>query len=339
MGQLIEITQYGVAKIDRKNEPQGLSTKDLNTCVAIIAINQNKMLMIHVDTNVHTDSIAKELAWIDTPYKLIIACNKAAQKLYPMMQHKEYSVIGFLDRLKNSCTKMSISLWESLNDIDAPNGYIHVNSNGTVCLQPQKTDEPKHAGLRQAINFMNYLSLCDDSKDFYAKMDLDVQFQNGAWTDMPLLNNIAKILVNTYKISKNWQKFTTALDSITEIPKALTRLLRNNQLLFQGNFSGYSLYNDMFNNETLSDNALTTSTIDFFKQKSQTSQWKQYPENKLTGQYVGHKVKFFTFRSEKDEKDAHSFTMHLKNRGFHAELKHANNKPSVVVDVTRSYTK
>lgn len=64
-------------------------------------------------------------------------------------------------------------------------------------------------------------------------------------------------------------------------------------------------------------------------------QWRKYPENRLTGKYVGHQVCFFTMPASSAE-TAKNFTQHLKQTGFDAELKSANGKPSIVVDLTAS---
>lgn len=65
------------------------------------------------------------------------------------------------------------------------------------------------------------------------------------------------------------------------------------------------------------------------------AQWKKYPQQSLVGKYVGHQVQFFTMPLNRAE-EAKKFTQQLKNVGFDAELKTANKKPSVVVDLTAS---
>lgn len=95
-------------------------------------------------------------------------------------------------------------------------------------------------------------------------------------------------------------------------------------------------------NQTISEFAMTEkkqgelleSTESFFKAPVD-AEWKKYPDNGLKGKYVGHQVRFFTMPLDRAE-EAKKFTQQLKNAGFDAELKTANKKPSVVVDLTAS---
>lgn len=79
---------------------------------------------------------------------------------------------------------------------------------------------------------------------------------------------------------------------------------------------------------------LNTITSSFFNNKAPTN-WKIYPSERLTGKYIGHQVKFFTFPVEQSTQ-AEPFFNRLKQNGFDAELKKANNRPSLVVDLTTS---
>lgn len=82
------------------------------------------------------------------------------------------------------------------------------------------------------------------------------------------------------------------------------------------------------------EKVLRTKTDTFFK-NSLNSQWKKYPESKLTGKYKGHQVQFFTMAVEYT-KQATGFAGRLKEAGFDAELKKAKDKPSIIVDLTTS---
>lgn len=79
---------------------------------------------------------------------------------------------------------------------------------------------------------------------------------------------------------------------------------------------------------------LNNATLTFFKERA-PAQWKIYPSDKLTGNYVGHQVRFFTF--PKDQAiQAKIFSERLQQNGFSAALKSAGEKPSIVVDLTTS---
>jgi hypothetical protein len=65
------------------------------------------------------------------------------------------------------------------------------------------------------------------------------------------------------------------------------------------------------------------------------SAWKLYPENRLAGHYIGHQVRFFTMPVDKSKK-AEQLTQYLREAGFDVSLKKANDKPSIVVDLTTS---
>jgi hypothetical protein len=66
------------------------------------------------------------------------------------------------------------------------------------------------------------------------------------------------------------------------------------------------------------------------------SGWKIYPEAKLTGKYLGHQVRFFTFNSSNKDHASKLFE-DLKSDGFGTELKQApNGNPSIIVDLTNS---
>jgi hypothetical protein len=81
------------------------------------------------------------------------------------------------------------------------------------------------------------------------------------------------------------------------------------------------------------DTKLSTVTHDFFNKQLA---WKLYPTDKLVGKYVGHQVRFFTMQQEDIQTKANEFVSYLNKGGFNAELKSANNKPSILVDLTTS---
>ncbi len=112
---------------------------------------------------------------------------------------------------------------------------------------------------------------------------------------------------------KEWKELffntTTILDQITdEIPKC----------------------------DMLQYDMIQSHTHTFFTQNpcgSMHVRWKTYPENRLSGQYIAHQIRFFTMEA-KDADNARAFTRYLKENGFSAELKRAKEKPSVIVDIT-----
>lgn len=79
---------------------------------------------------------------------------------------------------------------------------------------------------------------------------------------------------------------------------------------------------------------LLNSTLSFFK-KSTDTQWKKFPEQRLTDRYKGHQVRFFTMTGN-ESSQADTFLCHLKDIGFDVEMKKSHEKPSLVVDLTTS---
>lgn len=129
--------------------------------------------------------------------------------------------------------------------------------------------------------------------------------------------------------------------------EAFNQILRHNpDLKKEDIIKHYQLVESVYNsmaNLTLNNNAsiiddkaekLNTITSTFFHNKAPTD-WKIYPFERLTGKYKGHHVKFFTFPVEQSTQ-AEPFFNRLKQNGFDTELKKANNKPSLVVDLTTS---
>lgn len=77
-------------------------------------------------------------------------------------------------------------------------------------------------------------------------------------------------------------------------------------------------------------------------QKSQSSiklpngSWKIYPRTKQSGNYIGHRLCFFTF-SNGNSDDANKLVEDLQADGFDAQLKSApSGNPSIIVDLTNS---
>lgn len=64
-------------------------------------------------------------------------------------------------------------------------------------------------------------------------------------------------------------------------------------------------------------------------------QWKFYPPEKLQGKYLGHQLTFFTMAPDQ-KMLAEKFCNSLKENGFDSKMKSANDKPSIVVDLTSS---
>ena len=69
-------------------------------------------------------------------------------------------------------------------------------------------------------------------------------------------------------------------------------------------------------------------------------EWKDYPNESLTGKYKGHAVQYLTMEPE-DEAHATNLCQALEKGGFFTRLRRTknNNKPSLVVDLTESKPK
>lgn len=100
--------------------------------------------------------------------------------------------------------------------------------------------------------------------------------------------------------------------------------------------SSGAITNSDFKTDSLIKNSneikLNAITASFFNNKAPAN-WKAYPSERLVGKYIGHKLLFFTMPAEQVTQ-ATSFFNTLKQNGFEAELKKANDKPSITVDLT-----
>ncbi len=227
---IIEITQYGVARIQKDNTHiKGLCTKNLNVCLGLILISQKHLLLMHIDTNVDTDYVAKQIAWIDKPYSMAIAMNE--QQLQQVtslgLMPAEFSVQGFLKRLKDSLIKLSIAQWDkNLRFCNASAAEVTVLTSGEIKIFPSGTEKVPDFNLRQSIDFLNYVSKYDNSASMYAKLDLDVQYDINHWTIMPSLSPIAEKLIQTYQLSTEWSQFITKLRLQPLVPTNLVMFLQ-----------------------------------------------------------------------------------------------------------------
>jgi hypothetical protein len=74
----------------------------------------------------------------------------------------------------------------------------------------------------------------------------------------------------------------------------------------------------------------------FTKTELPATEWKIYPQEKLTGKFVGHQVRFFTFKGSQKE-GAVKWVEELKKDGFDTRLSQASNgNSSIIVDLTDS---
>jgi len=230
---VIEITQYGVARIQKDNHHvRGLSTKNLNVCLGIILISPKHVLLMHIDTNVDTDYVAKQVAWIDTPYSMKIAINKKQHhqaKLLGLMLD-EFSIEGFLKRLKDSLAKLKITYWNNLSFHDASIGEVTIFTNGEIKLLSTTTERVPDFDLRKSINFLNYLSKYDNSTSPYAKLDLDIQYNLTHWTTLSSLSPISEKIVQTYQLTMEWNSFITKLQQELLIPSNLILFLQRQRV-------------------------------------------------------------------------------------------------------------
>lgn len=84
---------------------------------------------------------------------------------------------------------------------------------------------------------------------------------------------------------------------------------------------------------------LNLVTAGFFS-TSPSKKWQQFPQNRIAknSAYAGHDLWFFTFEKNDigTKQSANTFAKTLVENGLCAELKKANEKPSIIVDLTRS---
>lgn len=239
--------------------------------------------------------------------------------------------------------------FERLKLADANSVYIRVNAK---------------TGLPPKSHFFDTWSneLCEYEK-FISKNDFTKDIKT---TDQALFKPFSQLFPNEFNIIKNiffcLNEYENHLKAIPQnkeaIPENIAKLFTPEdvqfqseiELLFDSNMCVLKLlsaiedYKKEFQQQLeqyakdtpIIDKELSNTTLSFFNGTLPAqSQWKPYPENALGGKYLGHRVRFFTM-SNISGKNAASFTNHLKQQGFNAELRKAKNGPSVVVDLTES---
>ena len=133
------------------------------------------------------------------------------------------------------------------------------------------------------------------------------------------------------------EKFQTEIELLFDSSKCLANFFLTIEDYKREFTETYKLHKPhMVNDNSKKKQQLLSLTSSFFKQVQINTQWKEYPESKLSKtEYAGHQVLYFTLQSGISSK-AKDFHDYLKNHGANASLKQANHKPSIVVDLTKS---
>lgn len=80
-------------------------------------------------------------------------------------------------------------------------------------------------------------------------------------------------------------------------------------------------------------------TTNLFFKNNPPSSWKPYPAKSITGNFIGHDMRFFKFKAKEDEALRNSFITHLEQQGFDVTRTVAKDIPCVQLDLTGSKPK
>jgi tetratricopeptide (TPR) repeat protein len=235
-GKFIEIEQYGVGRYELKNATAsiaGLCTSNLNVCVAIILISsdRNKLLLTHVDTNIHENSLVHFFSWFkDEKYSLHFCLGKNLSTNNNLsLQNNAFSPKVLLDRLESALAKNALPKWSNCVTHYADSGFAAITLSGEIILTP--IDKKKHpeAETRSAVNFINYFASWAKHTKMYALMDLDLCFNSGAWMmGMPQLDTFGKKLVQHFRQNSTVESLYNKQD----IPTDFVQLLQSISEIF-----------------------------------------------------------------------------------------------------------
>ena len=327
MRDYVEVGQYSVGKIEKNiSDVNGILTSNLKVCLGIVATNGIRSMLLHVDSNVDTDFIVEQLEWFDNiDYTLHIGCDQ--RQLERVGLGQSFSVSGFIERLKTSMQRANKQYWQTINTHRIAREYFGVTIDGKIITQSKICEKPPKAQVRSAINFLNYLTSSDPTKEF-AQMKLDLAYNINDWTEMPKLSVTASYAYNCYRKASNWNSFLLKLSDDKKIPDFII-ILFNSAKDSLGIVHYY--YEDIVNECAVQLDYDTKCLLG----NSMPLAWKKYPDKKLTGKYIGCRVQFFTMPTN-EKTTAVTLEQSLKEKGYDVKLASANTKPSLVVNLTTS---
>lgn len=212
----IEIGQYEVARIEATTTPQeihGILTRNLNVCLGLAFMANTKLLLMHTDTNIDTDSIAQQLTWFaEEPYTVHIGCPPQLKQLAQTNRFDESLMLtGFLHRLQQSLAKYRHKPWQTLTQHDVKNHVFGITRSGQVMTYAKKpTVLSPNSETRTAINFVNYLCSSEINSSV-SQIPLDLAYDLNDWTELPEPTAIAQGIVAHFEHSSNWRDFKIRL--------------------------------------------------------------------------------------------------------------------------------
>ncbi|GAB4223900.1 MAG: hypothetical protein Tsb005_20120 [Gammaproteobacteria bacterium] len=205
----IEVTQDGIARIT-SNTPthiHGIYTEDLQTCLAIILVNEEQSIsVIHATSKLSVQSIKNEFARNKINF-WTIAYNPA---FYPQKRDDQglqehialfieeiFEVVGKNAHLKNNDGALEL--------FEAERGFVSVNRKGhiDVVSKPKSLLSPQDKELRHDINRVNNYFLTDASDDV---VDADIQYDGYSFLSPPSLKKTDQeiaMLLNQPKFSNS----------------------------------------------------------------------------------------------------------------------------------------
>jgi TPR repeat protein len=234
MLRTIEITPYSVARVNRNSNGHCnvLCTKNLNERLCFIAINEQKILFMHIGIQSQPQLLVKQLAWMGNHYRIVVGRNTKYHETQTGLP-QVFNLNIFLENLQSLLKKTKVAVWDQLKTYHIPTGCmaIQLTDASIKMVTPiLETAKITNADARQAINFYNYLSSLN--KDDCTNFDMDLQYDQEHWTDMPTMHSLSQQLFFSSIVSDDWEMLIDRLKSKIFIHPRLLVILDRHQFTF-----------------------------------------------------------------------------------------------------------
>lgn len=216
--KIIHIGQYGIGKIERKSNVQGIGTDGLHNCIAVVLVDEHSIQLTHVDTNVHGRKVAQALNAVQGPYKLYIAYNEHVHMNFgPMLSDKNspYTKEAFLANLEAGLKERNFPKWKDMQWVPLNGMLFGIHIDGNIFSQMKNAEfiRPNDSLLRFEINYIHYLTSNIPGKEL-SQIELDWQYLDNKWQKLPKLSYFVQKLCWVFK--KNGESLDGYLDKLSK---------------------------------------------------------------------------------------------------------------------------
>jgi len=198
----IKITEDGIGRClaTTPSDIEGIYTEEIQTCIAIILIGDQKVSMIH-DTgklNLEKNNVIWDEVNLINPQEISIAYNSNIAKFPAMFENVKKSIRRFKDFLAAHYSSIPISI------LSLKKHFVTVTRGGEINHQsiPENVDESSSVIVRRQINIANSLFLDSDET-----VTADIQYTGYEYITSypPLLKTSEQVMAlitnNAYKFS------------------------------------------------------------------------------------------------------------------------------------------